>query len=134
MSITILVVDDDIDDIDLFKEAVEDMDKSVNYKSTVSAMEALSILDSRALVPDIIVVDFNMPLLNGAEFIQAVRENPDYDSIKLFLYSTCDLNQIMTDRYKIHIDGFFRKPTTFDGLRSKVSDLLALCNPSKINR
>jgi CheY-like chemotaxis protein len=133
MSITILVVDDDVDDIELFKEAVEDIEFSVKCQSALSGMEALSMLETKVNLPNIIVVDLNMPMLSGMDFIKTVRENPAYDAIKLFLYSTCDLNQEVMKKENIKINGFFRKPTNFDALSKKIIELVNLL-PSDSNK
>jgi CheY-like chemotaxis protein len=134
MGISILIVDDDKDDIELFKEVVSDIDATLKCQSALCGMEAITLLEEGKVKPDIIVVDLNMPMLNGTEFIRIVRENKTFNRIKLFLYSTCDVNKSLVDLVSIGADGFFRKPTRYMELYNKVSDLIQEClNPSAPN-
>lgn len=120
-----MVVDDDPDDIALFLEAAEEIDPMMLCHHAENGMEALTLLESSDIQPDIIFVDLNMPILNGSEFIRAVRENKAYNDIKLYLYSTIDLNKNIPALDAA--DGFFRKPITYPALRHKIAEVLHNC-------
>jgi len=71
--------------------------------------EGLKILADN---PDIkmIFVDWNMPILNGYEFVKAVRENPAYKDIKLIMVTTEGEKEKVASAAKVGINGYIVKP------------------------
>jgi CheY-like chemotaxis protein len=123
----ILVVDDDSDDIELLIEAVQEIDPTLHCHSALNGRDALALLDLISTKPEIIFVDLNMPILNGKEFIKAVRENKANDRIKIFLYSTIDLNRDLLELKAIGANGFFRKPISYAALCKELSIVIRNC-------
>ena len=67
---TFFIVDDDVDDQELFMEAVNEVDKTITCISASNCEEALDSLKSgKVVLPDIIFLDLNMPRLNGKQFL-----------------------------------------------------------------
>lgn len=62
-------IDDDQDDIDFFVAAIEYLSDGVSCFSFTNASKALQKLVSGELIPDVIFLDLNMPIINGQEFL-----------------------------------------------------------------
>ena len=96
----------------------------VEVVEAADGREALERLKETAL-PDLVLVDWNMPVMNGIDFIRAVRQLPVYNSLPLIMVTTnseCDFVGIAMDA---GANEYIQKPCTLDALREKL-DLLGL--------
>ena len=101
---TILYVDDDADDRDIFCDIVKEMDPSIKVKTASDGVEALKILDKPSTrLPDIIVLDMNMPSLNGLQTFEELRKNPRLKNISVVIYTTGLRSEMQSecDKFKI---------------------------------
>lgn len=121
MNISIMIVDDDRDDVEIFIEAVRELDRSINCLSASNGLAGLNLVRSLEQKPDYIFVDLNMPKLNGKEFITEIRKNPSFNKIKLIIYSTSkpDKNDLLG------ADDFISKPTTQEELCLMISKVIS---------
>jgi CheY-like chemotaxis protein len=101
----ILVIEDEFDIASTIELALEMEDYDVRLSS--NGKEALHILDSEAL-PDLIVSDVMMPVMDGYEFTKLLRNNPRYDKIPLLLTSAAKLDLKLIE--KKNYQSFIRKP------------------------
>ena len=91
------------------------------YHVTVAAdaRQALGRLDEAR--PDVLVVDFMMPGMNGAELVKAIRETPSYAQLPVLLISGAP--EAALRGYKFSYDGFLRKPFGLEDFLQAVSRL-----------
>jgi two-component system, chemotaxis family, chemotaxis protein CheY len=85
------------------------------------ALERLKEMSS----PDVVLVDWNMPVMSGIDFIRAVRELRVYDSLPLIMVTTNSEAEHIGTAVEAGANEFIQKPCTFDALRQKL-DLLGL--------
>ena len=119
----ILIVDDDAEDIELFTEAVLQIDQNINCVEAYNGLEALKVLKRNALLPNFIFLDINMPLMNGRKCLEEIKKNPSYRHIPVIIYSTT------TDKKQIEEcrnlgAGFLTKPNSFDELTQSLTVIL----------
>lgn len=123
---SILLVDDDQDYKFFFFKALEKVDPLVNVTTASDGIEALSKL--RESNPDIIVLDFNMPRMNGLAFLKQVKNDVRYKHIPVIIYSTF-LSMFDADEIKnlgaVHV---YNKPVGFDETVDMVSQIIHLCD------
>jgi CheY-like chemotaxis protein len=87
-NLTFLLVDDDADDIEIFCEALKQIDNSITLITAHNGNDALQILSSDILAkPDHIFLDINMPLMNGLDCLQKIRNEEKLD-IPVTVYTT----------------------------------------------
>ena len=86
--LTIMVVDDDPDDIDLFKEFLAEVDNSYQLIIANDGEDALRQLRINGIDPDVIFLDYNMPLMNGMRCLVALKEDPLLKNIPVVMHST----------------------------------------------
>lgn len=84
---TIVYADDDPDDLQLFREAIKEINSSFNCITVRSGDELLKLLES-GIFPDIIFLDINMPAMTGFECLQKLRANMNFNDIQVILLST----------------------------------------------
>jgi len=85
----ILLVDDDADDLELFSEAVGEVDGSVFCDCASDGNEVLEQLKEQGIgAPDVIFLDLNMPAMSGWQFLERVKGNELLRDIPVIIYST----------------------------------------------
>jgi len=84
----ILLIDDDSDDTQLFVEAVNAVNKQVVYRTALNPAKALEELSTMEDLPDILFLDYNMPVVNGLEFIQRMQHIERLRHIEVIVMST----------------------------------------------
>lgn len=85
---SILCVDDDDDDASLLEMAVSSMHSGISFIKCSGGYQALELLTSSTSRPDVILLDLNMPLLNGFDCLREIRRHPSLKDIPVFILST----------------------------------------------
>lgn len=110
--VNILMVDDDnLDVIDMQRSLTK---MNVLHKTSIArngeeAIEMLSSMEPENL-PDLILLDINMPKMNGIEFLGVVRKNPNWKDLKIFMVTTSDELIDREESRKLGISGYIVKP------------------------
>ena len=86
--LSILYVDDHLEDIEIFHEAVKAVDASIQYTSATSAKQALEMLHASVTLPHYTVLDINMPGMDGKACLKEIRTQSRFDPIRIIVYST----------------------------------------------
>lgn len=73
--------------------------------------------------PDLVLVDWNMPVMSGIDFIRAVRELHIYDPLPLIMVTTNSENEHAGTAMEAGANLYIQKPCTFDALREKIDQL-----------
>lgn len=78
-----------IDDSRVLRRLLGDMLRSLGFEvsEAVNGSEALDVLQ-RGPAPDVALVDWNMPVMNGLEFVQAVRSDQRYQALPLMMVTS----------------------------------------------
>ncbi|TDE10485.1 response regulator [Dyadobacter psychrotolerans] len=114
---TIYLADDDADDRFLIKEAMTQVNPDVNFVEAENGAELLDqIEDPEIPDPSLIMLDMNMPVMNGLETIEAIRINPELDEVPAVMISTSNDPVLAGRAIKSGINKYFIKPNTFKGL------------------
>ncbi len=96
-AMTILFIDDDPDDIELFCEAVDYLNASEFFYRKYERMRcltspncsaALALLKQLDELPKYIFMDINMPVMDGRECLQALKSNPVFSAVSVIMLST----------------------------------------------
>ncbi|HTE28278.1 response regulator [Flavitalea sp.] len=122
----IVIVDDDLDDLDLIKEAHEELKVPHPLILLKSGAALINYLQESSANPFIIISDFNLPIINGLELRKKILEDTStrYKSIPYIIWST-GANSVQVKRsYDTFVQGFFLKPPTFEELKTTYSAIL----------
>ena len=119
---TLFIVDDDIDDQDLFIEAVNEVDTSIQCLSASSCEEALDLLKNKKIrLPDIIFLDLNMPRLNGKQCLAELKKEAHLRHIPVIIYSTSSERRDIEETTRLGAAHFLTKPNKFEELCKALS-------------
>ena len=111
--INILMVEDDNLDVIDMERSLSRM--GILYKLSIArngeeALEVLSEFESNNNLPDVILLDINMPKMNGIEFLSVVRKNPVWKELKIFVITTSDELIDREETRKLGVSGYIVKP------------------------
>ncbi|TDO73141.1 response regulator receiver domain-containing protein [Flavobacterium chryseum] len=120
----ILLIDDDSDDADVFIEAINSLEKNISCLAETNPVKALEFLESTEILPDLIFLDYNMPVLNGNEFIEKIRAVKKLEPIRVIVYSS--YSETAAEQLSIIHDTetYITKPNTFTELTAVLKTIL----------
>ena len=84
---TILYVDDDPDDRQLFLEAVKSIDETIICATAIDGLDCLSWLESHKS-PDVVFMDINMPLMDGKTCLTEIKTNQKTSQLPVIMFTT----------------------------------------------
>ncbi len=73
--------------------------------------------------PRIILLDINMPKMNGLEFLKELRNDPEFRSISVFVMTTSNDDNDKIEAYKLNVAGYILKPLSFEKFVNSISIL-----------
>ena len=121
----VLLVDDDADDIELFLEALLDLDAGIACTHAKNGVDALQMLKKTNL-PDMIFMDINMPKMNGWECLKALKDDPDLQHIPVVMYSTSANDAELARALSLGAKHLFRKPHSFSELKDTLREMIGV--------
>jgi CheY-like chemotaxis protein len=109
----ILLVDDDKSFIYLNRAMLKYNDVTCEIDECRNGKEALAYIADTNQLPDVILLDIDMPVMNGLEFLEKFEKNDNrYEQTKVFvLSSSTDQDKVKSRRYNF-VKGYFQKPLT----------------------
>jgi CheY-like chemotaxis protein len=127
---TILCVDDDVDDFEMLQEALTGIEASYEIISAYDGVHALELLQQMkqcGQLPCLIVLDINMPRMDGKQTLSAIQRDSSLSSIPLVLFSTSSSELDKTFSLLKHVE-LITKPLTLNTLQGVAAKLLHYCD------
>jgi CheY-like chemotaxis protein len=125
----VIFADDDPDDLELITGYFHDYSPGVPAVELGNGSEVLHFLRTLTFndaLPLLVVLDINMPRLNGKETLLAIRTDPRLSLIPVLLYST-SLGPADESFCEKHQASWVRKPSTLDGIRDTARIIADFC-------
>jgi CheY-like chemotaxis protein len=120
----ILLVDDDMDDQELFGEAMSIVDSSATCHFASDGEEGLKLLESGDLNCQLIFLDLNMPKMNGKQFLTEIKKNPEFSNIPVVIFTTSLRDKDGAETAKMGAAHFLTKPSSFGELCKQLEEIL----------
>lgn len=122
--ITILMADDDEDDRLLTQDALAESRVLNELHFVEDGVELLEYLERKGKFvdrsisprPGLILLDLNMPRMDGREALEAIKANPNLKGIPVVILTTSKQEEDMVKGYNLGAASYITKPVTFDGL------------------
>ena len=128
-SYTILYVEDDHDDLLIISEAFEKYTDHLTVVHAPHGYEALQILKKMRLdnkLPCLIILDINMPVMDGKETLSEIRKNDDYQNIPIVIFSTS--RHLPDKEFAQNLDAaFISKPVQYSDMENLVKEFVQKC-------
>jgi CheY-like chemotaxis protein len=127
---TVLLVDDSVGYVRLVEEAFKDAGRSITLLVARDGKAALQMLRQQRRYcdrsrPDLILLDLNMPTMNGHEVLGAIKADKDLRSIPTLVLTTSVLDTDILESYRLHANCYLTKPgdmTEFTSLVESIHD------------
>lgn len=123
-AITILMADDDPEDVMLAEEALEEARLANRFYSVCDGEELMDYLYRRGKYedpkssprPGLILLDLNMPRKNGFEALATIKNDPALRAIPVVVLTTSKTEEDIYRSYDLGVNSFISKPVSFEGL------------------
>jgi len=124
MTKSIMFVDDDQDDVEIFSDALRNLDPGVEITVAENGLKALDLLNNK--LPGLIVLDLNMPFLDGKQTFEKIKANPKLGDVPIIIFTSSvnPADRMMFDTLGI---SFITKPDTVAGIDTVVGVMLDHC-------
>lgn len=112
--IKILLVEDNEGDILLTREAFQEAKIRNEILVAMDGQEALKMLHSGEFLPDLILLDINLPKLDGLELLAIIKKDDSLKSIPVIMLTTSSAGYDISNAYANHANCFITKPVDLD--------------------
>lgn len=121
---TILLVEDDQLDVISVQRSLKKLEQEYELFTAYNGIEALDILkNDETDLPDVILLDLNMPKMNGIEFLKAIKKDDRFKDIKVFIMTTSGEEADRRVAEELGITGYLIKPLNFNNNDKRTDSL-----------
>lgn len=111
---SIYLIDDDIDDVELFRDALEEVAPSVSFHFANDGHEAVRVLTERkSALPDLVFLDISMPVFSGLQCLASFKSNEQLRDLPVIIYSTSSHEGEIRMARELGALAFVTKPNDF---------------------
>jgi len=114
----VLLVEDSVDDVELTLEALKDSKVRMDVHVVADGMAAMNFLRREGEYadkprPDLVLLDLNLPLMDGREVLKEIRNDPDLTDLPVVVLTTSQSEEDICKAYKLHANCYISKPVDF---------------------
>lgn len=120
----VLLVDDDKDDQQFLRKAINDLFPNMECISISNGKEALKFIDENPPPPSYIFLDLNMPYLNGFEFLREFKKERGNSETNVYIYSTSSNPRDKEKAKTLGADDYIVKFTDMNSLKSRLKNVI----------
>lgn len=123
MKKTIMLVEDNADDVELTLEAFSEVNLVNQIIVARDGAEALALLFSEAALPQLILLDLNLPKIDGLEVLRQIRTTPRTRRLPVVVLTSSKEESDLASSYDLGANSYVRKPVDFNEFAKAVSQL-----------
>ena len=128
MPIEVLLVEDSPGDVRLTQEAFRDANKAIHLHVASDGVEAMAFLRregvySRAPRPELILLDLNLPKMDGREVLAHIKEDPNLKTIPTVILTTSEAEADIVKSYQLQANCYLSKPVQLDAFEALVKSI-----------
>jgi len=126
--IEVLLVEDSPGDVRLTKEAFRSANPSIHLHVAADGVEAMAFLRRegthvQAPRPDLILLDLNLPKMDGREVLSHIKKDEDLKAIPTVILTTSDAEVDIVKSYQLHANCYLNKPVQLEAFESLVKSI-----------
>lgn len=127
-----LLIDDNASDRMLAEEAFEQVCPDCTLTSVAGGREALQLLRTETFQPDVILLDINMPGMNGFQLLAELKSDPALRKIPVVMLTTSSAQGDITQAYSLHASSYLVKSSAFDAFLEQVETFLRYWRANRV--
>ena len=120
----ILVIDDDADDVELFCEALREINSDIQCHDFRKIQNAIQYLNDSVSPPSFIFLDAHIPSSDPADFLRHIKGVNKLHGVRIVIYSGFVSDREISEFKRLGAHDVVIKPTSYDALRKRLSDLI----------
>ena len=120
----ILFIEDDTIELMKFNRVLDLLKYRHQVIDSNNGFDAIQVLTTKGIIPDIIILDLNMPKINGIEFLSILKNDERLKYIPAIILTTSNNLKDIQECYKIGIAGYIVKPLKYDDYVKKIQKTL----------
>lgn len=133
-TLKILLIEDDMIEVMKLNRAISSLQLPHKIIEAHNGEEALLILKEKDNIPDIILLDLNMPKINGIEFLSILKNDESLKYVPTIILTTSSNQRDLLACYEIGIAGYILKPLKYEEYVSKIEKLLAYWSINELKK
>lgn len=119
-TIDILLIEDDQDDIELMEDALASNGIDFRLHSIRDGSEVAGWLAACEALPDVILMDFNLPKVHGRDILKGIRSAPGFENVPVIVLTTSSSPEDRDYSYEQGANRYLTKPVTTEGFKEIV--------------
>jgi chemotaxis family two-component system response regulator Rcp1 len=128
MALEVLLVEDSPGDVRLTKEAFREANRSINLHVACDGVEAMAFLrkegaHAAAPRPHLILLDLNLPKMDGREVLAHIKEDDDLKTIPTVILTTSEAEADIVTSYQLQANCYLSKPVQLDEFEALVRSI-----------
>ncbi len=123
-SLNILLIEDDIDDVDLLKEALNDNKVPYQMEVIMEGDKVYNYLEAVETLPGIIVMDLNLPKIGGKEILSEIKSSFSFTKIPIIVLTTSSAKEDIEYCNILGISKYITKPASIEGWNATINSII----------
>ena len=133
-NLKILLIEDDMIEVMKLNRSISKLEMNHKIIEANNGEEALKLLSKKDNLPDIILLDLNMPKINGIEFLSILKSDDILKHIPTIILTTSNNQKDLIACYEIGIAGYVLKPLKYEEYVSKIENILAYWSINELKK
>jgi len=126
--VNILLIEDNPGDVRLTQEAFKEAGIDVHLDVAMDGLKAIQMLRKTPPyedqnIPDLILLDLNLPKLDGREVLEKIKSDSKLKMIPVVILSTSNAEQDILNSYNLHVNCYLNKPVDFDSFYEMIKKI-----------
>lgn len=130
----VLLIEDTIIEIMKMKRTVSFLKLQHTITEAKDAEIALKILEEKSNLPDLILLDLNMPKISGIEFLSIIKNDDTLKHIPTVILTTSDNQKDLEECYRIGVSGYILKPLKYEDYVAKIEVVLSYWSINELKK
>ena len=122
--LNILLIEDDIDDVDLLKEALNENKVPYQMEVIMEGDKVYDYLQAVKTLPEVIVMDLNLPKVGGKEILLEIKSSYTFTEIPIIVLTTSSSKEDIDYCTDMGISKYITKPATIDGWNATIDSII----------
>jgi CheY-like chemotaxis protein len=133
-NLKILLVEDDMIEVMKLNRVISSLELNHTIIESNNGEDALTLLENKDRLPDIILLDLNMPKISGIEFLTILKNDVYLRYIPTIVLTTSNNRNDLLECFEIGIAGYVLKPLKYEDYVSKIEKVLAYWSVNELIR
>lgn len=129
-SICILIAEDDIEDQFIMTDAFKEVEPDEQFVFVENGEMVINYLNEKCKInelPKLVVLDLNMPIMNGVETLRRLRNSKDTEALPIIVYSTSFNKVEIEECMRLGATSYITKPNTFTECKEVAKKFFSFC-------